>query len=103
MALGHVQSGLLLVTVAAGIGLGLGLILPATVSLFSAEMPAASLGAGMGALGALRNLGKIIGPVAAGAILAHASYSTLFSLSALLLFAVATTFAAFALYRRKAA
>jgi MFS family permease len=103
LALGHVQSGLLLVTVAAGIGLGLGLILPATLSLFSAEMPAASLGAGMGALGALRNLGKIIGPVAAGAILAHASYSTLFSLSALLILAVAIIFAGFAIYRRKAA
>ena len=103
MALGHVQSGVLLVTVAAGIGLGLGLVLPAILSLFSAEMPVASLGAGMGALGALRNLGKVTGPVAAGAILGHASYGTLFSLCALLILATAIVFAARTLYRSRAA
>ena len=102
MALGHVQSGVLLVTVAAGIGLGLGLVLPAILSLFSAEMPIASLGAGMGALGALRNLGKVTGPIAAGAILAHVSYSTLFSLCALFILATVTTFASLTLYRSRA-
>ncbi|HUS53148.1 MAG TPA: MFS transporter [Thermohalobaculum sp.] len=103
MALGHVESGFLLVMVAAGIGVGLGLILPATLSLFSTEMPAANLGAGMGALGALRNLGKVVGPVAAGVILAHASYSMLFSLCALFILATVSAFAAITLYRRRLA
>jgi MFS family permease len=103
IALGHVQGSIALVTVAGGIGLGLGLILPATLSLFSTEMPAASLGVGMGALSALRNLGKVAGPVAAGAVLAQAGYGALFSLCALLVLATAITFAALTLYRSRTA
>ncbi len=67
---------------AAAMGLGLGFILPSTLSLLSHEMPAESLGAGMGALGALRNLGKVAGPVAAGLLLTVSSYQSLFFLCA---------------------
>ncbi len=75
-------SAALLLAAAVAIGLGLGLILPSTQSLLSSEIPAASLGAGMGALGALRNLGKVAGPVAAGLALTQMSYEGLFTLCA---------------------
>lgn len=99
LGLGHAQSGVSLLMAAAGIGLGLGLILPATLSLFSTEMPVASLGAGMGALGALRNLAKVAGPVAAGAILSQTGYSALFNLCALFILATALAFTAFTVFR----
>ena len=72
----------LLLAAAAAIGLGLGLILPATQSLLSSEIPAETLGAGMGALGALRNLGKVTGPVVAGLLLTLTTYEGLFTLCA---------------------
>lgn len=71
------------------IGAGLALILPATTALYGAELPETSLGAGLGALGSLRNLGKIIGPVVAGAILSISNYQTLFALSGSTLLVVA--------------
>ncbi len=82
----------MLLAAAATIGLGLGLILPSTQSLLSSEIPAETLGAGMGALGALRNLGKVIGPVAAGVLLAQTTYEGLFSLCAVFVLASALTF-----------
>ena len=69
-------------TAAIGIGIGIGLILPSTLSLLTSEVPSDTLGAGMGALGALRNLGKVAGPVAAGLLLTQASYQELFALCA---------------------
>jgi len=85
-------AGLVTVLSAAiGIGISLGLILPSTLSLLTSEVPSDTLGAGMGALGALRNLGKVVGPVAAGLFLTHASYQGLFTLCAV--FALVTALA----------
>jgi len=84
LVLGMADGLAALLAVAVTMGIALGLVLPATLSLLAAEMPAGNLGAGMGALGALRNLGKVCGPVAAGLVLSHSDYRTLFALCALL-------------------
>ena len=81
-----------LLVAAAAIGLGLGLILPSNQSLLSSEIPAETLGTGMGALGALRNLGKVTGPVAAGLLLMQTTYEGLFTLCAIFALATALTF-----------
>ena len=83
----------MLLAAAAAIGLGTGLILPSTQSLLSAEISAETLGAGMGALGALRNLGKAAGPVAAGLLLTQTTYQGLFVLCAGFTLATALIFA----------
>ena len=77
--------------VACSLGVGLGLILPATLSLMASEIAPDRLGASMGALGALRNLAKIAGPVLAGLVLTYLPYGLLFSLAAGLLGATALT------------
>lgn len=82
LVLGAGGAAISMLAAAVAMGFGLGLILPSTLSLLSHEMPSESLGAGMGALGALRNLGKVAGPVAAGLLLARFSYQSLFVLCA---------------------
>lgn len=83
-----VGTGTLLLS-AIGVGTGLGLILPSTLSLMSVEISPNNLGAGMGALGALRNLAKVLGPVLAGIALTNLSYQQLFTLTGLMLATVA--------------
>lgn len=51
------------------VGVGQGLTFPATVSVISNTISADHLGLGLGVYGALRNLGKVAGPVAIGALL----------------------------------
>ena len=94
LALGAGGTAVPMLASATAMGLGLGLILPSTLSLLSQEMPAETLGAGMGALGALRNLGKVAGPVAAGLLLARFSYQALFVLCAASTIATALVFGA---------
>ncbi|MEM9009988.1 MAG: MFS transporter [Pseudomonadota bacterium] len=91
--LAFADSGFSLFPAAIGIGISLGLILPSTAALFAGEMPAPTLGLGMGALGALRNLGKVVGPVAAGALLAYVDHGQLFMLTALFVLAAAALLA----------
>ncbi len=74
-------SGLL--TVAVVIGLAQGLIFPSTVALVSRCIEAEHLGTGLGMLGALRNFGKIVGPVSTGVLLTRFDYSLVFNLCAL--------------------
>ena len=69
---------------AACIGAALGMILPATLSLLTAEVPQDMLGSGMGVLGASRNLAKALGPVLAGGMLLYLPYDTLFLLASAL-------------------
>ncbi len=85
------EDGVVFALVACVLGAGLGLVLPATLSLMAAEIAPDRLGAGMGALGALRNLSKIAGPVLAGAALTVLPYPLLFALAAGLLAATALT------------
>ena len=64
-------------------GLGQGFIFPSTVAFVSSCVDAHHMGAGMGCLGALRNVGKIIGPLAAGGLLIHMDYAEIFYLGAI--------------------
>ena len=89
LAIGEAQSVAAWLAVAFGIGVSLGAILPSTLSLLASEMPADHLGAGMGVLGSLRNLGKILGPVTAGIVLTRTGYEGLFTLCALFVFVTA--------------
>ena len=83
LLLPHAQGPAQLLALAAAIGASLAFILPANLSLLTAEAPPEGLGFGMGALGAMRNFGKIAGPVAGGAVVAYSDYATLFSVAAL--------------------
>ncbi len=94
LMLGEAQGMVALLAVAVGLGAGLGLVLPSTVSLLSHQLPADSLGAGMGAFGALRNLGKIAGPILAGLVLAATGYHSLFILCAVFCLSLAVGFGA---------
>lgn len=51
------------------IGIGQGLTFPATVSVISNTISADHIGLGLGIYGALRNLGKVAGPIVIGALL----------------------------------
>jgi MFS family permease len=51
------------------VGVGQGLTFPATVSVISNTISADHIGLGLGVYGALRNLGKVAGPVVIGALL----------------------------------
>lgn len=93
--------GIVFTLVACALGAGLGLVLPATLSLMADEIAPDRLGAGMGALGALRNLSKIAGPVLAGLALTGLPYPLLFALAAGLLAATALTLGAAATLPRE--
>ena len=71
-----------LLVVAGILGCGQGLILPSTVAFVADRVNASHLGAGMGLLGAIRNAGKVIGPLTAGALLTTMNYSQVFRLGA---------------------
>ena len=59
-------------------GVGQGLIFPSSVALLSKNSHDSYLGASMGLYGSLRNLGKVVGPIAAGGLLMLFNYSTVF-------------------------
>lgn len=82
LLLGLTEGAATLALAATGIGLGLGMVLPATLSMLTDEVRADALGVGMGALGALRNLSKVLGPVLAGTLLIWLPYQSLFFLAA---------------------
>ncbi len=71
------------------IGSAKGLIFPATLALAGSGIDRQHIGTGMGVLGALRNSGKIAGPVIVGLSLSWYSHAQLFQFLAL-----ATTFIA---------
>jgi len=62
------NAGLLLV-LAVMVGIGQGLTFPSTVALIGNRIAASHVGMGLGVYGALRNLGKVAGPVLVGALL----------------------------------
>ena len=75
----------LLLLSAAFFGAGQGLIFPSSVAMLSRKANKIHIGAAMGLYGALRNLGKVIGPIIAGLILSIYSYVTVFYIFALII------------------
>ena len=63
-------------------GIGQGLIFPSSVALLSKNARGNYLGAAMGFYGALRNFGKVIGPIIAGILLSVFSYAIVFNILA---------------------
>lgn len=61
------------------IGAGQGAFGPATLSLVASATPAAHLGLAFGSIGAIRNAGKIAGPIVAGALVSTMSYQASFA------------------------
>ena len=51
------------------VGIGQGLTFPSTVALIGNRIAASHIGMGLGFYGALRNLGKVAGPIIIGALL----------------------------------
>ena len=60
---------LALISTALSFGLAQALIFPATLALIAGRLPATQLGVGMGFLGALRNAGKVAGPLLGGILI----------------------------------
>lgn len=79
-----------LLAVAAVSGVGQGVIFPSTVALVGRAVGAGHLGLGLGVYGTLKNLGKVGGPLAAGALLEFMPYESLFRSLAGLAIATAT-------------
>jgi MFS family permease len=98
--LGFGEGAAVLFVASSCIGIGLAMILPATLSMLTAELRSDALGAGMGVLGALRNLAKVIGPVLAGLVLMFLPYQSLFLMAACLLGATALGFGLHGMARR---
>ncbi len=76
-----------LLAVAAAMGGAQALIFPATVALIAEQAPAGQVGAGMGLAGALKNGGKVAGPVLGGLLVAGLGYGGMFWLFAGMLLA----------------
>ena len=72
-------SGTMLLAAAVLSGVGQGLIFPSTVALIGEAAGTHHMGAGMGIYGALRNLGKIAGPVVTGLMLSVAGFAAVFT------------------------
>jgi MFS family permease len=69
-------------------GIGQGLIFPSSVALLSKNTDQKYLGSAMGFYGALRNLGKVIGPILAGFLLTQFTYSVVFKIFAVFIVCV---------------
>ena len=82
--LGNLPENLLLFS-AVFLGVGQGLVLPSSVALLSRGSTENFVGATMGFYGALRNVGKVLGPILAGTLLVYFNYSTVFYIFAALM------------------
>jgi len=82
--LGNLPENLLLFS-AIFLGAGQGLVLPSSVALLSRGSTENFIGAAMGFYGALRNVGKVLGPILAGTLLINFNYSTVFYIFAALM------------------
>ena len=70
--------GLMILLAAIVLGLAQAMVLPGSVALLAAETQAGHRGAGMRFYGALRNMGKVGGPVITGALLTVFTFSSVF-------------------------
>ncbi len=80
--------GSLLLLSAVLFGIGQGLIFPSSVALLSKNVDQKYIGAAMGFYGALRNLGKVIGPIFAGFLLIQFTYAFVFNIFAVFIVCV---------------
>ena len=69
---------LMILSAAIILGFAQAMVLPASVALLAAETQTGHRGAGMGFYGALRNMGKVGGPVITGALLTAFTFSSVF-------------------------
>ena len=75
------------------VGIGQGLTFPSTVALIGNRIAAERIGMGLGFYGALRNLGKVAGPIIVGALLQIFAAKLVFpGLGAVALLVAATLF-----------
>ena len=71
--------------IAAGLfGAAQALVFPSTVALASAQVGQGHVGAGMGVLGAVKNAGKVAGPLVAGALMELLDFRSMFGLLGLM-------------------
>lgn len=70
------HGGLLALSVLAGCGQAL--VYPSTTALVSIQIEGDHMGAGLGLAGALENLGKVVGPVLGGLLIAWLDYGPMF-------------------------
>ncbi len=75
----------LLLALAGLLGATQALLFPATVALVAAQVGPSHLGAGMGMVGALKNGGKVAGPVLAGLLVQRLGYPGMFRAMGMLL------------------
>lgn len=70
-------TGVAILLPAALLGLAQSLVFPSTAALVTRQMPPENLGAGMGLVGMMENLGKVIGPVVCGALIGLIGFQSL--------------------------
>ena len=78
-----------LLALAAVLGAAQALVFPATIALVAARIAPGQVGAGMGLVGALKNTGKVVGPVVGGLLVQLLEFLWMVRVMALLLVAVA--------------
>lgn len=67
------------------------LAFPSTVALVSTRVPEGNVGAGMGAVGAMKNAGKVVGPVIGGFLIAALDFEATFRVFGALLLVASVT------------
>jgi MFS family permease len=72
------------------LGIAQAIIFPATIALVAEQIELTSLGTGLGIIGTFKNLGKVIGPIIGGILLATLEFQTTLIILSLILFV--TTF-----------
>jgi MFS family permease len=82
-------------------GIGQGLIFPSTIAMVGDSVAPGHMGLGMGVYGMFKNLGKVAGPVIAGALLEFFSYATVFTALAWFILATAAGLALAHRYRQR--
>ena len=78
-----------LLALAAMLGAAQALVFPATIALVAARIAPDRVGAGMGLVGALKNTGKVVGPVVGGLLVQLLEFQWMVRVMALLLLVVA--------------
>lgn len=100
VALPSVPSATLLLAVAVVVGIGQGLTFPSTVALIGNRIAASHIGLGLGFYGALRNGGKVAGPILVGALLEVFSARLVFPGLGVMALAVAASLLVVTAHRR---
>jgi MFS family permease len=89
----QVNAFILLCVLSGLYGFGMAVVTPSTAALAADMAKAGSMGAALGVLGTIRDIGEAGGPIIAGFIIARASYGASFNTAAAVLVVVAVLFA----------